>query len=106
MEISDWENIANPATEIILILTEQRRAQVLAWEDARLPQEMVGLLIGRIVVGLEDEEEECENWLEEDVSLCERGCDLMAEGSIAGSGGHWTPRLSRGSSRSGCQGHW
>jgi len=65
MACSDWEEVANPATEIILTLAELRGAQITAWEEGRVGRELVGLLIGRLVGGLEDLGDECKEWLEE-----------------------------------------
>ena len=60
-----YGEIANPATEILLTLAELRRNQILQWQDGRMAKELVGHLIGRQVAALEDEGEECTNWLEE-----------------------------------------
>ncbi|ORX38501.1 armadillo-type protein [Kockovaella imperatae] len=65
MSYDQWEEIANPATEILLSLCEFRKAQVLAWENGRAAREMVGLLMARLVVGLSDQGEDCLDWLEE-----------------------------------------
>ncbi|WWD19077.1 hypothetical protein CI109_103535 [Kwoniella shandongensis] len=56
----DWEEIANPATEIILSLAELRYTQIGAWEGGRVGREMVGLLIGRQVSSFE---EDCQDWV-------------------------------------------
>ncbi len=64
MTYTDWEEVANPATEIILSLAEHRKAQITSWEDGRVGKELIGLLIGRLVVGLEDQGVECKEWLE------------------------------------------
>ena len=61
----DFEDVANPATELILSLAELRRAQFVKWENGRAGREMVGLLAGRLVAGLEDQGEDCKSWLEE-----------------------------------------
>ena len=69
MPYEQYEEIANPATEILLSLCEFRNAQFLAWEDGRAAREMVGLLMARLVVGLSGQGEECKDWLKEtDVS--------------------------------------
>lgn len=65
MLYSDWEDVANPATEIMLSLAELRTAQISKWEDGRVAREMVGLQLGRLVAGLEDQGEECTDWLED-----------------------------------------
>ena len=63
MAYTDWEEVANPATEIILSLAELRRAQIVTWHDGRVGKELVGLLIGRLVIGLENQGEDCAEWL-------------------------------------------
>nr|XP_019011486.1 uncharacterized protein I206_03586 [Kwoniella pini CBS 10737]OCF50267.1 hypothetical protein I206_03586 [Kwoniella pini CBS 10737] len=57
----DWEEIANPATEILLSLSELRPTQLEAWESGRAARELVGLLIGRQVGSFEVD---CQEWLD------------------------------------------
>ncbi|WVR07497.1 hypothetical protein IAU60_004539 [Kwoniella sp. DSM 27419] len=57
----DWEQVANPATEILLALAELKPTQTQAWEGGRAGKELVGLLIGRQVTSFE---EDCQDWLE------------------------------------------
>ncbi|WVR00016.1 hypothetical protein IAU59_007158 [Kwoniella sp. CBS 9459] len=61
MDYEAWEEIANPATEILLSLAELRSHQVQAWEDGRAGKELVGLLIGRQSVSFDLD---CQDWLE------------------------------------------
>ncbi|KAK8854777.1 hypothetical protein IAR55_003516 [Kwoniella newhampshirensis] len=61
LSLEDWEDIANPATEIILSLAELKYNQIGQWEGGRVGREMVGLLIGRQVSSFE---EDCKEWVE------------------------------------------
>ena len=63
LPFDDFEKIANPVTEILLSLCELRRAQILAWEEARAVRESIGLLMARLVAALGDQGEECNDWL-------------------------------------------
>nr|XP_019044705.1 hypothetical protein I302_06618 [Kwoniella bestiolae CBS 10118]OCF23635.1 hypothetical protein I302_06618 [Kwoniella bestiolae CBS 10118] len=56
-----WEEIANPATEILLSLCELRPGQLGEWENGKVPRELVGLLIGRQVGSFD---EDCQDWLD------------------------------------------
>jgi hypothetical protein len=60
-----FDDIANPATEILLTLAELRRTQILQWQDGRMVKELLGHLIGRHIAALEDQGEDCSDWLEE-----------------------------------------
>ncbi|WWC90695.1 uncharacterized protein L201_005632 [Kwoniella dendrophila CBS 6074] len=60
LPLEDWEEIANPASEILLSLCEMRPSQMDEWESGRVGRELVGLLIGRQVGSLE---EDCQDWL-------------------------------------------
>ncbi|WWC63313.1 uncharacterized protein I303_105913 [Kwoniella dejecticola CBS 10117] len=57
----EWEEIANPATEILLSLIELRPSQLEGWESGRVARELVGLLIGRQVGSFEVD---CQDWLD------------------------------------------
>jgi len=65
VEPHSFDDIANPATEILLTLAELRRTQVLQWQNGRLAKELLGHLIGRHIAALEDQGEECTEWVEE-----------------------------------------
>ncbi|WRT68414.1 uncharacterized protein IL334_005390 [Kwoniella shivajii] len=61
LSIEEWEEIANPATEIILSLCELRPTQLQNWESGRVGRELVGLLIGRQVASFDVD---CQDWLD------------------------------------------
>ena len=65
MTYADWQEFADPATEFILSLADLRPAQVVSWQDGRIGRDIVDLLIGRLVMGLEDQKDDCSEWLEE-----------------------------------------
>ncbi|WVN85920.1 uncharacterized protein L203_101073 [Cryptococcus depauperatus CBS 7841] len=50
MELDQWEEIANPATEILISLFELKPIQLSRWEKGRAVKELVGLLLGRQAV--------------------------------------------------------
>lgn len=60
----EYEEVAGPATEILLSLSELRRSHVLEWEEGRAGKELVGLLTHRLVVGLASEGEDPSEWVE------------------------------------------
>lgn len=66
LDFEAYEEIANPATEILLSLSELRRLQVLDWEHGRAGKELLGLLTQRLVVALADQGEDSKDWLEAD----------------------------------------
>lgn len=82
-----YDEIANPATEILLTLAELRRTQVLQWQDGRMAKELVGHLIGRHIAALEDQSEDCADWLEETEVRRDSGMNLGTVLTAAGGGG-------------------
>ncbi|WVQ68050.1 uncharacterized protein L199_006256 [Kwoniella botswanensis] len=61
LPMEQWEEIANPSTEILLSLCELRPTQLEGWETGKVPRELVGLLIGRQVGSFD---EDCQDWLD------------------------------------------
>lgn len=67
MTFDEWEDISNPATEIILSLMELRPSHMSEWENGRPVKEMIGLLLARQVATFGNDSQE---WIEtKDVSL-------------------------------------
>ena len=58
----DYDELANPSTELLLSLAELRRDQFVLWQDGTAPKEMVGMLIGRLVAGLQGIDDGVEEW--------------------------------------------
>lgn len=67
MTFEEWEDISNPATEIILSLVELRPTHMSEWGNGRAVKEMIGLLLARQVVTFGNDSQD---WLEtKDVGL-------------------------------------
>ncbi|ORY35556.1 armadillo-type protein [Naematelia encephala] len=65
MEYDDWEEVAGPATEILASLAELRPNDISFWENGKLGNEIVGLLLGWLVAGLASDDEDCSSWIAE-----------------------------------------
>ncbi|AFR95617.1 karyopherin/importin that interacts with the nuclear pore complex [Cryptococcus neoformans C23] len=61
MTFDEWEDISNPATEIILSLMELRPSHMSEWENGRAVKEMIGLLLARQVATFGNDSQE---WIE------------------------------------------
>lgn len=62
-----YEEVANPATEILLSLAELRSDAFVSWQAGRAARELVGMLMGRLVASLQDQDEESREWLDDEV---------------------------------------
>ena len=51
--------------EILLCLSELKRNQVLEWEGGRLGSEMIGLLLGSVAAGLQEQPDDARDWMDE-----------------------------------------
>ncbi|RXK41145.1 hypothetical protein M231_01548 [Tremella mesenterica] len=67
MEYDDWVVSCKASTEILLSLLEVRKAQLLAWQDARVAKDLVGLLLEWQITALGLLGDDCTTWLEAEV---------------------------------------
>ncbi|WVQ81844.1 hypothetical protein IAT38_003971 [Cryptococcus sp. DSM 104549] len=80
LNLEEWEEVANPALEIIITLSELRGTQIENWEGGRAVRELVGLLIGRQVASFG---ENCDDWLEaEDLDDEDEDYPILSEESL------------------------
>ena len=88
MTFDEWQEFADPATEFILTLAESHPTLIASWQSGRIGRDIVDLLIARLVLGLEDQKEDCSAWLEEtQVCLSVAISSKFTEGHEAESGG-------------------